>query len=236
MSHKKFSVLVMRDDSKVWRMRVHPFMFKLVMYFLGFLVVCAGTGMYGGYYFWKDNRVLNSRIQSMQRTIATSQMELKRLRNIELLLQEDETHEDIHSLMVGSGEDTANRTAEPPIDLLQILGSIDKHVLIASNVQVKFIGKSMNISFDINKRDQDNHNTIKGDVKMHLVSVNGEIFPLDSQKEMFFELRKMKQYRVRVPIPDSYSKDDIFGIRITINHPPHETVFCETYPLSDILL
>jgi hypothetical protein len=162
-------------------------------------------------------------------------MELKRLRNIELLLEEG-VNEEMTSIVVASGEQQANQTEEPPINLKKILGSIDKHILIANNVQVRLSRNNMDISFDINKLNQDDREIIKGDVKLHLVSVNGDLHRLDAEKEMFFELRRMKQYRVRVAIPESYSREDIFGLRITINHPQHEPVFSETFPLSDVLL
>jgi cell division protein FtsL len=235
MSDKKFSVLVMRDDSSVRRMRFHPFIFKTGIYFLILLVFCAVVSLYAGIHFWKQNRFLSSEMKQMQRTLTAQQMELKRLRNIELLLEED-NNEDMTSIVVASGEKQANQTEEPPINLKKILGSIDKRILIANNVQVRLARESMNITFDINKLNQDDKEIIKGDVKLHLVSINGDLHRLDSEKEMFFELRRMKQYRVRVAIPDSYSKDDIFGIRITINHPQHEPVFSETFPLSDVLL
>jgi hypothetical protein len=235
MSSKKFSILIMRDDSNVRRLRFHPVVFKIVVYFLILLVICAGVGIYGGLYFWKENRGMSSELRKMQRTITAHQMELKRLRNIELLLEED-SNEDMTSIVVASGQQQANQTDEPPINLKKVLGTIDKRILIANNVQVRLSKDSMNISFDINKRNQDDREILKGDVKLHLVTVNGDLHRLDSEKEMFFELRRMKQYRVRVTIPESYSKNDIFGIRITINHPQHRPVFSETFPLSDVLL
>jgi hypothetical protein len=235
MSDKKFSVLIMRDDSSVRRMRFHPFVFKTGIYFLVLLVFCAGVSLYAGVHFWKKNQVLSSEVRQLQRTIAGHQMELKRLRNIELLLEEG-VNEEMTSIVVASGEQQANQTEEPPINLKKILGSIDKHILIANNVQVRLSRNNMDISFDINKLNQDDREIIKGDVKLHLVSVNGDLHRLDAEKEMFFELRRMKQYRVRVAIPESYSREDIFGLRITINHPQHEPVFSETFPLSDVLL
>jgi hypothetical protein len=191
--------------------------------------------LYAGVHFWKKNQVLSSEVRQLQRTIAGHQMELKRLRNIELLLEEG-VNEEMTSIVVASGEQQANQTEEPPINLKKILGSIDKHILIANNVQVRLSRNNMDISFDINKLNQDDREIIKGDVKLHLVSVNGDLHRLDAEKEMFFELRRMKQYRVRVAIPESYSREDIFGLRITINHPQHEPVFSETFPLSDVLL
>jgi len=235
MSNKKFSVLIMRDDSNVRRLRFHPVVFKIVMYFLLLLLLSSGVGIYGGLHFWKENRLMSSEIRQMQMTITAHQMELKRLRNIELLLEEG-NNENMTSLVVSSRKQKDNQIDEPPINLKKVLGSIDRHILIANNVQVRLFQKSMNISFDINKLNQDDREILKGDVKLHLVTVSGDLQGLDSEKEMFFELRRMKPYRVQVAIPDSYSKDDIFGIRITINHPQHRPVFSETFPLSDVLL
>lgn len=235
MNDDKFNVLVMRDTTNVQRMRVHPLILRLGIVFLVLLFLCAGVGLYSGFYFWDVNKELTSKIYDMKRTIATTSIELKRLKNMELMNDED-SKKCIDSIIAISGENNTNNTIESRIDLNKILGNINKNILFSKNVQIKFSGNVMNISFDLHKIDHEDQNAIKGDVKMHLISVNGKMILLDPTKETFFEVRRMKQYRLRIPIPESCPKEDIFGIRITINHPPHETVFCETYPLSDILL
>ncbi len=230
----KLSILIMRDNSKVRRIRIHPFVIRFLLYMFIVLMIGAGVSIYGGMYFWKENKNLSENIHIIQKKLQLTTIELKRLQNMELL-REDHMM-DISSVFNSSQKDVYQHEGERNINLNHILGNIDQHILVANNVQIKFIGKKIKISFDINKSDHSNQDIIKGDVKMHFVLINGDIVKIESKKEMFFELRNMKKYNIRIPLSDSYSKDDIFGLRITINYPKNETVFCETYPLTDILL
>ena len=234
MNDKKLSILVMRDDKDVYRMRVHPWCVKTGMYLAILVIVCAFLGGYGVFYLWNENKKLDADLQDMQRTLVDNTVELKRLRNIEKMQK-----------YTGNGSDTIdtkiieiekNNVNNSYINLNDIFGTIDKNVLIASNVQAKFVKNFINLSFDINKRNTEDNDVVKGNVIIHIVSSSGDVIHVETNNDMFFELRRMKQYNVRVPIPKKLMKDDIFGIRITINQPPSETVFCETYLLSNILL
>lgn len=234
MNDKKLSILVMRDDKDVYRMRVHPGCVKAGMYVAILVIVWAFVGGYGVFYLWNENKQLDADLQNMQSTLVDNTVELKRLRNIEKM----QKYSGNNSAVVDTKiiEIKNNNTNKTYVNLYDIFKNIDKNVLIASNIQAKFVKNFINLSFDINKRNFEDNGVVKGNVIIHLVSSSGDVINAEVNNDMFFELRRMKQYNVRIPIPKKLMKDDIFGIRITINQPPSETVFCETYQLSHILL
>ncbi|GAU08546.1 hypothetical protein [Desulfoplanes formicivorans] len=228
------SILVMRDDKDVYRVRMHPWCVKALIYGTILVGLCAVLGGYGVFYFWNENKQLDIDLQNMQNTLLDNNMELKRLRNIEKMQQYDVNGS--AALDTKIIEIKNNNTDKSYINLNDIFGSIDKNVLIASNVQAKFIKKFINLSFDINKRNFEDNGVVNGNVVIHIVSSSGDVVDVETRSDMFFELRRMKQYNVRIPIPKQLVKNDIFGIRITINQSPGKTVFRETYLLSNILL
>ncbi|WP_462325641.1 FtsB family cell division protein [Desulfoplanes sp.] len=234
MSDHKCNILIMHDDSSVRRVRISHGFLRIIVYLLIILVLCAGLGGYGAVYFWKENKQLQQENKKLQRTVSQNTVELKRLHNIEKLARKDDK-EDIASIVASS---LAQKEKHPPrrdINLVDILGTVDKHIVEVSNVQVKFRHKTMKISFDVNKQN-DNRKLVEGDVSLDLVTISGYIIMLEAEQNLGFEIRNMKQFRLNIPFPGDCSQKEIFGVRISINYPADNMVFSETYPLSRALL
>ena len=86
MSSNKYTILIMRDDTQVRRMRFSPFWLKLFCWMLFLVVLVAGAGSWGVYYFWQKERAVNTRLVELERHNSDLSIRLERLQNMETLL------------------------------------------------------------------------------------------------------------------------------------------------------
>ena len=87
----KYTVLIMRDDTQVRRMRFSPLWLKFFFWALFVLLVIAGAGSWGTYYFWQKERVLNADLIQLERHNSDLSIKLERLQNMETLIGASES-------------------------------------------------------------------------------------------------------------------------------------------------
>ncbi len=236
MNQSKYTLLFMRDDSAVRRIRLHPLIVRLCVVFGAVCLVAVCLGGYSSVHFWRKNIQLTQTIQRLTQTVQSRDSELKRLRTLEQLIKKDD-REDLSSLVASAQARTTKGRKEPFINLQDILPSIDHKVFSVANIQAHITSENIRLSFDVNKRNPNENGVLKGHVDIHLTLTSGRVITLvdKAEKNFFFELRRMKQFHLDMGIPESVSADDIFGIRISIvMEPSDHMVFSETYPLSHI--
>ena len=234
MNPYKFSIIFMRDDGNVRRMRVSPFFLKVVLFLEIFLVLCAGSGGYFGVHFWMVNKTLNADVRDYKHTIQQNGMELDRLHNMEKLVKTDD--KEIMSSLIASAQAQKNTIVhEKTINLQKVLEKIDKQVFFITNVQFAKKKHDQSLSFDVNKKNV-NNDPLKGMVSIHLITSSGKVIPVESEQNLDFEVRRMKQFHQKISIPKPLKLDDLFAIRISIIDSSGEMVFSESYPFYSILV
>lgn len=98
MTDEKYSLLLMRDDCRVRRLRVSPLALRLLTISLVLLPLLAGFGVWAGFSFWQANRALVNQNQSLDRELKEARVELERLSNLESLLRNSDP-EELRSLL-----------------------------------------------------------------------------------------------------------------------------------------
>ncbi len=93
MTDEKYSLLLMRDDCRVRRLRVSPLALRLLTISLVLLPLLAAFGVWAGISFWQANRALVSQNQSLDRELKEARVELERLSNLEALLRNSDPEE-----------------------------------------------------------------------------------------------------------------------------------------------
>lgn len=93
MTDDKYSLLLMRDDCRVRRLRVSPLALRLLTISLVLLPLLASFGVWAGFSFWQANRALVNQNQSLDRELKEARVELERLSNLESLLRNSDPEE-----------------------------------------------------------------------------------------------------------------------------------------------
>ncbi|MDR3044669.1 MAG: hypothetical protein LBU75_10490 [Desulfovibrio sp.] len=93
MTDEKYSLLLMRDDCRVRRLRVSPLALRLLTISLVLLPLLAAFGVWAGFSFWQANRALVNQNQSLDRELKEARVELERLSNLESLLRNSDPEE-----------------------------------------------------------------------------------------------------------------------------------------------
>uniref|UniRef100_B8DLP3 Uncharacterized protein n=1 Tax=Nitratidesulfovibrio vulgaris (strain DSM 19637 / Miyazaki F) TaxID=883 RepID=B8DLP3_NITV9 len=93
MTDEKYSLLLMRDDCRVRRLRVSPLALRMLTISLVLLPLLAAFGVWAGISFWQANRALVSQNQSLDRELKEARVELERLSNLEALLRNSDPEE-----------------------------------------------------------------------------------------------------------------------------------------------
>ncbi|HEU6438095.1 MAG TPA: hypothetical protein VE028_11650 [Nitratidesulfovibrio sp.] len=93
MTDEKYSLLLMRDDCRVRRLRVSPLALRLLTISLVLLPLLAAFGVWAGFSFWQANRALVNQNQTLDRELKEARVELERLSNLESLLRSSDPEE-----------------------------------------------------------------------------------------------------------------------------------------------
>ncbi len=93
MTDEKYSLLLMRDDCRVRRLRVSPLALRLLTISLVLLPLLAAFGVWAGFSFWQANRALVGQNQTLDRELKEARVELERLSNLESLLRSSDPEE-----------------------------------------------------------------------------------------------------------------------------------------------
>ena len=87
MADSNLSILIMRDDAKVKRLRTRPVYIRMFIYFILLLILAAAGGGFAGYYFFEQTEVLRVEKSELETQLNETAKKLNRLENIEQLLQ-----------------------------------------------------------------------------------------------------------------------------------------------------
>lgn len=227
---EKYSVLLMRDDSKVHRFRLSPTWLRFGIYSLILLAFMAAGGGYAGYTFWQQNKKLMSEQQTLQRGILELNMKLERLQNVDKILNSNDP-EELQALL---GNVTIEQAPppKPSIDLSTLLHKVDVQIVKVDNISARAVnGRSLNLQFDLNNLATDR--TLAGDVSVTVLSKQGQTKPAKATNpdDLSYSINRYKKVRANLSVPESMPIDDVYALIITIDS-NGKTVFRDTVPLS----
>jgi len=237
MSKAKYNVLMMRDNSPVKRFRMSPVWLKLGLYFLVLLLACAGTGGYFGLTFWRQNNNLQENLNGVQRELREARIELERLQNIDKILKSNDP-EELQALFGNViAAPAKKRPASPPapkVNLLQVFKRVDLQQVKVDNLQAKYHGKKVRVTFNLNNLQAEA--TVSGRAEMEIVTSRGANRPLKlNNNDLVFQIQRFKQISTSFTLPASIPKQEVFGLRLVIRKPSGQVIFSETYPLAYIM-
>lgn len=234
MKNSKYSVLFMRDDKNVKRFRLSPAWLKIALYLEFLLVFAAAGGVYAGYTFWKQASTLRLEKLNYEQRLTEAQVKLERLENVQQILKSYDPSE-LQTLLTATPIETKTVVQEsPPVDLKQLFERTDAMMAGIENLKARVSGNTMTVSFDINNLKT--NGVLSGDVIIQLMMSDGNIKDVDADKsDLNFQIQRFKRVRATFTLPRGVAEKDVFGIRLTIKSPEEQVIFCETYPLANIL-
>ena len=238
----KYTVLVMRDDTQVRRMRFSPFWLKFFLWFLLILAAVAGAGSWGSYYFWEKGRAQETRLAQLERQNADLGIKLERLQNMETLIGASE------STPLDPVLDTGPTATTPTEDrTLSGVGAGDLPVLVdaggnataTGNATVAEILDSANATApdgedpvkleNINLRANSNKTlrlgvsfvnttgkSIRGYASLALLTPSGEVSATVPSDDLDFQMKRMKRATTTFPLPEGVTMEDVEAVRINV--------------------
>ncbi|MGE4299256.1 MAG: hypothetical protein AB7E47_14660 [Desulfovibrionaceae bacterium] len=241
MSRDKYSVLLMRDDTRVKRFRFSPLWLKLMLYCFLLLAVAAAGGGYAGFTFWKSNSLLRNELQSLERELRETRLDLERLQNVEKILKSNDP-EELQSLFgsitVHPEGDNASQAAPPPppsINLAKLFKRVDNGEARLDNIILKDDGDgTLKLSFDINNTNQ--NKALSGNVKLVFLTADGQSHAIDAKEaDLSFLIQRYKKIVTSFVIPAGLTQKDIFGLRMTIITSEGDIIFSDTFQIARLM-
>lgn len=245
MTADKYSLLFMRDDSRVRRLRLSPFWLRLGAYLLALLPLVAGAGVYGGVHFWREAQDLLGEKAGLERQLAEARLRLERLENVERLLKGGDL-EDLKGLQAptsgaslpssqaaGEGKPADKRDAAlPPVDLPALLTKVDLRQVGVDNLKVSLAEDQFKVAFDLTNLGQ---TALAGQVGLWLVTNSGQqVKAAAPDPDLAFQIQRLKKAAVTFPLPKGFERKDFYALRLVVTG-PSGVIFSETLPLSALL-
>ena len=233
MSTTKYSVLLMRDDSHVKRFRMSPFWIKTGVWFIVILFAVASAGTFFGVKYLRAYQVVKAEKKKLEHRLIEAQVRLESLENVEKLLESNDVS-DLETLLGSLGHEDTPPPEPEQMDLKNVFDHVDTHQAGVENLQGKFVNHSFRVRFELNNMQP--MNSLSGNVDFGLVTKNGNYLPVKTKRqELAFSIQRFKQIITTFALPNGVTRDELFGLRITITAPDGKPIFRETYPLYQLL-
>ena len=259
-NNSKYTVLVMRDDTQVRRLRFSPFWLKLFLWTLLVLAVVAGAGSWGSYYFWEKGRSQENRLAQLERQNADLGIKLERLQNMETLIDASE------STPLDPVLDTGPTAATPAEDrLLGGAPGLGLHnmpalVDVAANATNAVNATAENTIAPANATTPDGEAVVKlenihlranssktlrlsvsfvnttdksvrGYASLVLLTASGEVPATVPSDDLDFQMARLKRTTTTFPLPEGVAMADVQAVRINVFVDEVE-IFSQDVPLE----
>ena len=238
-NNNKYTVLIMRDDKKVRHLRLSPFWFKLTLWLLLFLLLCAGGGIGGSYYFWNKGHADAVRLAQIERENSDLCIKLERLQNMETLIGASEN-------APPPVEDTGPTETAPAVNAshgavdtgnLPALVDMSDNATLADNATLPEGGdnatlaagdkpvKLENINLRVNSSKtlrlsmnfvNNSGKPVRGYASLKLLTSSGEVPATVPSDDLDFQITRMKRVTTTFPLPEGVEMNSIESVRITV--------------------
>ena len=251
---EKCNLLLMRDDGRTRRWRVSLRLFR-VLCLTGILLPLLLGG--AGWLVWvlhKDNTILNMQQRQLEQENKTLSAALKRLSNLEQLLDMPESAK----LLALQSQQTRLKVAEqgaPPPEIppqentkdlnqgdaisleavpssqLASAPTVDMKLVGVENVHARSLGNKLRIALDLHNSQQKNQLT--GYVVCTVKGVGGENFLLEIPKEIAsFRINRFKRAIFAPALPAAMRSLPALTVIIEINLEERGVVYRNEYPVE----
>lgn len=229
----KYNVILMRDDTSVKNFRLSPFWIKFLAFFLVFLVVTSGAGLYYSYVFFEEKKEITHLYEDRMETFEEMQRELKRLRNVEQTF-ESYNEEELRSFLSAQSLEE-NDSSDSEVELDDIFAPVDQDIVGVANVQASMDQDKMRVQLEVN--NMEGEGTISGRIYFFLIQNDGTLIELDLEdNDLYYSIARFKRVDTTFDLPDGAELESLFALRITARDDNQELIFSQTYPLTRILL
>jgi len=244
----KISILIMRDDAGVRRMRVSPLVIKSALWAVAFLILAAAVFASGAWYYRGIVAESERGARDARQEAAEASQRLKRLDEIETILRAKDLTE-LQTLLASYNPDAADwwkpametpptpavpekaESAAAKIDLRKLLDKVDLNQAGVDNFKVKVEGGKLAVGFDLSNLSP--QTALSGKAELQILSNDGSLHPVKAEKDdLTFQIQRFKQVAVQMPMPQGVSVADIYGLRITIVDPSGKTIYNSVYPFE----
>lgn len=226
---KKYSVILMRDDTSVKRFRIRPFWIRSLLTLFFLAVTLAVLGGYLAVTFYQEKKEVRTDLQVLSRNLQQTVEELEKKRNIQEIFETYES-EDLHSFLTIN--DSRQHNA-PALDLKDVFEYEDRGIVGVDNVQAGFNGNRMRVRLDVNNLVEGE--TIRGRIFLHLVLRDGQQVDLDlDHGDLDYAISRFKNVDAAFDLPDDLSPESIFALRVKVRDDDLRIIYNETFPLSRI--
>lgn len=242
VNSNKYTVLVMRDDTQVRRMRFSPFWLKFFLWFLLILTAVAGAGSWGSYYFWEKGRAQKTRLAQLERQNADLGIKLERLQNMETLIGASESTPldpvldtgptattptddktlsgvgpgDLPALVdvAGNATETGNATAAETLDADNATAPGGEAPVKLENINLRAnSNKTLRLGVSfVNTTGK----PIRGYASLTLLTPSGEVPATVPSDDLDFQMTRMKRATTTFPLPENVNMDDVEAVRINV--------------------
>ena len=217
---KKYNLLVMSNESDVFRFQLGPPLILAVLAVLSALVILSAMGVYLGIQLLRPDSSLHRETRELKAQLQETQSELERLQG--------------SSVSGGAGTARGSRSARDTPELADILSRVDLNQAKVANLRAALAGQFLSLSFDISNPDISR--PLKGRLEISLITRNGKRKELElSGKDKTYLIQRYKSIQIRSPLPDGLGRDDLFGLRLVLFNSSEEVIFSETFALSGLL-
>jgi len=244
----KISILIMRDDAGVRRMRLSPFWIQSGLWAVAFLILAAALFAAGAMYYRGIVAESERAAQDARRLATDAADRLKRLDEIETILRSKDATE-LQTLLGSYNPDAAAwwkpavetppvpatpekaDTAAAKIDLRKLLDKVDLNQAGVDNFKSKVENGKLAVSFDLSNLSP--QTALSGKAELLVLTNDGVLHPLKADKdELTFQIQRFKQVAVHLALPQGVNPADMYGMRITIADPAGKTIYNAVYPVE----
>ncbi len=245
----KISILIMRDDAGVRRLRVSPFWIRSGVWGVVLLVVAAIVFATGAVHYQRLVATSEQAAQAAERQARQVQDRLARLDEIEAILRSKDVtgletllgsyNPDAAPWWKPAGQETpaaaaASEKVEPAagrIDLRKIFDKVDLTQAGVDNLKFKIENGKLAVSFDLSNLSP--QSALAGKAELFLLANDGALHPLKTEKdELTFQIQRFKQVAVQAAIPQGTAQPDVYGLKMVIHDPSGKIVYSAVYPLE----
>ena len=245
----KISILIMRDDAGVRRMRVSPLWIKSGLWAVAFLALAAVIFAAGAVYYRGIVAESEKAAQAAKTMAAEAADRLKRLDEIETILRAKDPTE-LQTLLGSYNPDAAAwwkpAVAETPaapatpdkaeaatarIDLRKLFDKVDLNQAGVDNFKSRIENNKLLVGFDLSNLSP--QTALAGKAELGILANDGTLHPIKPDKdELTFQIQRFKQVAVQFALPQGVAAADIYGLKIGIADPAGKTIYTAVYPFE----
>ena len=234
VSDSKYSLLFMRDDSDVRRLRVSSFWLRAYLIFQGLLLVLGVLGVWLGVSFWLENRSLNAENHALSTRLEEAELKLSSLANMEKILEAYDKR-DLQSLLNAteakkSGEATPEAVPDrEPVDLADLFETVDQGPISAEDLKTVVSNDRLVVTFRL---ENPSDTLASGVTHLAVITNDGQLVQVAPRENLSYQIQKRKFERATFDLPEGVNQDTLFAVRVEVKDSNGTTIFKKSYPLA----